>query len=92
MGTTMRSSRGLTKRHAPSHRNRCLITLKTRRKGGKHRQAASDPFAPIPVEARNAENTTILDGNEDPEAPIREAKRAREQKKTAKNDKNHNTK
>ena len=78
MGTTMRSSRGLTKRHAPSHRNRCLLTKKTRRKGGENRQAASDPFSPIPDPARNAENNIILDGNEDPEAPIRDAPRARE--------------
>ena len=47
----------------------------------KNKQAANDPFAPIPVETRNAENTIILDGNEDPEAPIRDPKRAREQQK-----------
>ena len=84
MGTTMRSSRGLTKRHAPGHRNRCLLTQKTKRKGGTNRQAANDQVSPITVEARNAENTTILEENEDPEAPIREAKRAREQKKNSK--------
>ena len=46
--------------------------------------AASDQFSPIPVEARNAENTIILDENEDPAAPVRDAQRAREQEQFSK--------
>ena len=67
----------VTENDAYSHKNRD-------EKGGNNRQAASDQFSPITDPAGNAKNTIILDGNEDPEAPIRDAPRAREQKKTSK--------
>ena len=46
--------------------------------------AASDQSSRILHAGGNAENTIILDENEDPTAPVRDAQRAREQKQFSK--------